>query len=212
MTIEREDGVVETWRDTDCTVRTLGSGPAPDTLALEVTLPHALPFGVHALTVDGPGVAGRATVLAAPSRPAGGDRSHRWGLFAPLYALHDRERPAAGDFGSLRRFARWAGRQGADLVGTLPLLATFVGHGREPCDTSPYAPVSRRFWNEAYLDLRAIAGARRTRRSIDAAGPAGPNADLVALAARTRAALAPHAEVRRGRSRAARAGSRTVPM
>ncbi len=193
VTIEREDGVVETARDTDCIVRAIGDGPTPDSFAIEVTLPRTLPFGAHALTVEGPGLAAHATVLAAPSRPAGRDRSHRWGLFAPLYALHDRERPEAGDFGSLRRFAAWAGGHGADLVGTLPLLATFFGHGREPRDTSPYAPVSRRFWNEAYLDLRAID--TLDARAIDqTAGSSGPNADLVALAARTRTALAPPAE------------------
>ena len=146
----------------------------------------------------------RATVLAAPSRPAGGDRSHRWGIFAPLYALHDRERPAAGDFGSLRRFATWAGRHGADLVGTLPLLATFVGHGREPCDPSPYAPVSRRFWNEAYLDRAApIAGRRRAR---DRSTPADPR-----RAARRPASRSARPDPRR-RSRRARKWPRpTVP-
>jgi 4-alpha-glucanotransferase len=191
VTIEREDGTVESWRGTDCAVRAVGPGPVRDTVAVEVTLPRALPYGAHALAIEGPGLDAHAVVLAAPSRPAGIDRSHRWGIFAPVYALHDRERRAAGDFGSLRRFAAWAGRYGADLVGTLPVLATFVGHGREPRDTSPYAPVSRRFWNEAYLDLRAIDSSAAVDRD---SGPGGPNADLVTLAARTRAALAPFAE------------------
>ena len=75
VTIEREDGVVETALDTDCIVRAIGNGPTPNTFAVEVTLPRALPFGVHTLAVEGAGLAADATVLAAPSRPAGDDRA-----------------------------------------------------------------------------------------------------------------------------------------
>ena len=39
------------------------------------------------------------------------------------------------------------------MVGTLPLLATFLD---EPFEPSPYAPASRLFWNELYLDPRRL--------------------------------------------------------
>ena len=128
-----------------------------------------------------------ATLLAAPRRPTPLATPRRWGVFAPLYALHDNASPASGDLGTLRRFADWAAPHGATIVGTLPLLATFLGHGAEPCDPSPYAPVSRRFWNEVYLDAAPILGA-----ALDEPVP-GEFVDLPARAAQLRAALEPHA-------------------
>jgi 4-alpha-glucanotransferase len=105
-----------------------------------------------------------------------------------VYALHDATRPAAGDFGTLRRFGAWAAGTGASVIGTLPMLATFVGYGAEPRDPSPYAPVSRRFWNEAYLDPHAID----PRLDVDAGVTRDPDvADVVAQSARLRAALEP---------------------
>jgi 4-alpha-glucanotransferase len=38
-------------------------------------------------------------------------------------------------------------------VGTLPLLAAFLDN---PCEPSPYSPMSRLFWNEFYLDVTKI--------------------------------------------------------
>lgn len=39
------------------------------------------------------------------------------------------------------------------MVGTLPLLATFLD---KPFEPSPYSPISRLFWNEFYLDVNNI--------------------------------------------------------
>ena len=48
---------------------------------------------------------------------------------------------------------------GGDFVGTLPLLSTFLD---EPFNPSPYAPVSRLFWNEFYLDVTRIPELQRS--------------------------------------------------
>jgi 4-alpha-glucanotransferase len=73
-----------------------------------------------------------------------------FGLFAPTYALRAHHDRGLGDLAHLERLARWSGAHGARFVGTLPLLAAFLDTPFEP---SPYLPVSKRFWNEAYLDL-----------------------------------------------------------
>ena len=85
------------------------------------------------------------------------DRKRRWGLFLPLYALWSERNPGAGDLTDLKNFARWAGRMGADWVGTLPLLSQFLD---KPFEPSPYSPVSRLFWSEFWLDLGKIKGLR----------------------------------------------------
>ena len=156
-------------------------------VAVTVVLPSPLPHGAHRVHVARGAGSHTATLLAAPRRPTPLATPRRWGVFAPLYALHDNASPASGDLGTLRRFADWAAPHGATIVGTLPLLATFLGHGAEPCDPSPYAPVSRRFWNEVYLDAAPILGA-----ALDEPVP-GEFVDLPARAAQLRAALEPHA-------------------
>ena len=99
-------------------------------------------------------------VLAAPSRRvhepvaipsrAPGARSSRSPRCAPTAA----RAPATSATSPTRPLV--AGR-GAEIVASLPLLAAFL---REPCEPSPYAPVSRRFWNELYLDLERIPDLR----------------------------------------------------
>ena len=118
-----------------------------------VSLGLRLPLGYHRLEVSAAGLSGSALVISAPSRapePAGG---RRWGVFAPLYALHSAHSVGMGDLGDLRDFLAFVGGLGGSLVATLPLLATFLDELFEP---SPYSPVSRLFWNEAYLDLGAV--------------------------------------------------------
>ncbi len=107
----------------------------------------------------------RATVAIAPTmayRPTDSDKTEphtkkkkkrRWGIFAPLYSLHRDGRSSLGDLGDLEDITRWVASQGGDVVGTLPLLASFLDN---PCIPSPYAPVSRLYWNEVFLDLDTI--------------------------------------------------------
>ncbi|MFP4623746.1 MAG: hypothetical protein ACLFRX_06155, partial [Gemmatimonadota bacterium] len=156
-----------------------------------------VPPGYHDLIVEVAGGRGRARhealLIAAPERACGwevlpgadGDLAGRWGLFAPLHALWQGASPRAQapTFPLLTGLAERAGESGASLIGTLPLLAAFLDRPYEP---SPYAPVSRLFWNELYLapadgvpgpagaedtdlfDPRAAMAARRTRPEEEA--------------------------------------------
>jgi 4-alpha-glucanotransferase len=177
VVVEAEGGVTSEWGRSQC----LGvvRSDVADGVQLELELPEPVPFGVHRLLVDGPRVQGEAALICAPLRTAGPSAAREWGVFAPLYALHEEGQSGTGDLATLRRFARWAAGAGAGVVATLPLLATFVGHGEEPLDPSPYAPVSRRFWNEVYLPLPS---------QIREPSP-GATVDLAALAAHRRRAL-----------------------
>ena len=57
----------------------------------------------------------------------------------------------------------WLGDLGGGMFSTLPLLAAFLGDG--PFDPSPYAPASRLFWNEIYVDPRRTPEFARSRRA-----------------------------------------------
>lgn len=121
-----------------------------DHVAQRVPLGADLPLGVHRVRLSWAGAdLGASThLLAAPSlAPAPG---RGWGVFAPVYALRRQGRGGAGHLGDLAALAAWVADLGGDLVGTLPLLATFDD------EASPYAPVSRVAWNERHLDLAAL--------------------------------------------------------
>ncbi len=116
-------------------------------------LPEPLPFGYHRLSVEYGGRAAEALVISAPSRCYGGDGQPIWGVFLPLYALRTARSWGAGDFSDLETLAEWTAGLGGGVVATLPMLAAFLD---EPCDPSPYAPASRLFWNELYVDPRRL--------------------------------------------------------
>jgi 4-alpha-glucanotransferase len=110
-----------------------------------------LPYGYHRLEITFRERRAESTVLAAPfasyrDRALEGTRG--FGLFAPLYALHSDSSLGMGDFSDLERFADLVARYRGSFAATLPFLAAFED---EP---SPYSPVSRRFWNELYVDPR----------------------------------------------------------
>ncbi|HEX4961310.1 MAG TPA: 4-alpha-glucanotransferase [Thermoanaerobaculia bacterium] len=118
-----------------------------------LTLSEPLPPGYHHLTVEVAGHSAQSLVISAPSRCYGGDGKPLWGVFLPLYALRTARSWGAGDFSDLETLAEWTAGLGGGVVGTLPLLAAFLD---EPCEPSPYAPASRLFWNELYLDPRRL--------------------------------------------------------
>jgi 4-alpha-glucanotransferase len=135
-----------------------------------LSLPEPLPFGYHRRTVDADGRAEETLVISAPTRCFAGDGRPLWGVFLPLYALRTARSWGAGDFSDFGVLAEWTAGLGGGVVGTLPLLAAFLD---EPCEPSPYAPASRLFWNELYLDPRRLpefedcAAARRLAESSE---------------------------------------------
>lgn len=124
-------------------------------------------LGYHTVRWRTAGATGEAFGIAAPERAWGGPGAgpRRWGVFAPVYGLASPASGQAGDLGTLRRLFAQVEARGGRYVATLPILAAFLD---EPCQFSPYAPSSRMFWNEIYLDLAALAG------ELGAAPPAAP--------------------------------------
>lgn len=149
-----EDGSTRVWRDQ------FERSPPQHSIELEgrrfvvrtLALPSDLPLGYHQLRLASARRIERAWVFRAPvqTRPLHEVSESGWGVFLPLYSLHTERSWGAGDFGDLAELAQWTASLGGDLVGTLPLLAAFLD---EPCDPSPYTPVSRLFWNEFFVDV-----------------------------------------------------------
>ncbi|MFN8170218.1 MAG: 4-alpha-glucanotransferase, partial [Candidatus Nanopelagicales bacterium] len=93
-----------------------------------------------------------ASADAPTSRCATGPQPpHTWGVFAPLAGLRSGREIGLGDLTTLRTFAEAAVALGAGVVGTLPLLAT------RPDESSPYSPLTRRYWDERWLDVAWLA-------------------------------------------------------
>lgn len=112
-------------------------------------------LGYHAAHWKTAGSEGDCLVIAAPVRahdpPGSGQR--RWGVFAPVYGLANADSGDAGDLATLRQLFDGVHRRGGRYIATLPILAAFLD---EPFAYSPYSPASRLYWNELYLDLRAL--------------------------------------------------------
>lgn len=144
-----------------------------------------LPVGRHRLGLAAGGAEAEAVVLAAPRRVVGlGADERLWGVVAPAWSLWTRARPDA-HLGHLGQVAEWIDALGGQVVATLPLLATYLA---DPCDPSPYTPVSRRWWNEAYLDLAARPELRDCPAALDvlAGAPPVPGPDPYDAPARAR--------------------------
>ncbi|MFC1529634.1 4-alpha-glucanotransferase [Gemmatimonadota bacterium] len=142
-------------------------------------LPDDLPVGYHQLDLEAGTMTARSLVLSAPDpAPAlsARGRGREWGAFLPLYALHTEKSLGVGDLGDLAALMDWVSDLGGSFIGILPILATFCTSGGTP---SPYAPASRLFWNECYLDLASIP---ELGTSAEAAELMGSPAFLKAIA------------------------------
>lgn len=119
--------------------------------ARRLPLPEGLPWGYHRLRLRWGAAEAHARLIRAPLRAAELPEvgPARTGFFAPLYSLRSKRNWGAGDYSDLRDFLRWSGDRAVPLVGTLPLLPTFLERAFNP---SPYSPVSRLFWSEFFID------------------------------------------------------------
>ena len=125
-------------------------------VAKKLPIPGRLPWGYHRLIVESSGRLSEAMIICAPVKaylPPESSVSRVWGVFLPLYALHSRRSWGSGDFSDLGNLITWLTGQGGSVVATLPFLASFLD---ESFDPSPYAPVSRLFWNEFYIDVTKV--------------------------------------------------------
>lgn len=146
------------WQWADLPVIDAEAGRAGYVLK-RLALADSLPVGYHRLRLDTGEHSGEALIIAAPLKAySPEDKDPMWGVFLPLYSLHTTESRGSGTFSDFAALADWVARSGGDIVAALPLLAAFLS---EPFEPSPYAPVSRLFWNEFYLDLNAIPEIKR---------------------------------------------------
>ncbi len=162
--LQLESGETHSWRNDLAAVRAHRSVEAAGEAFVTKTLviPREVPWGYHRLRLQIAGRSEETLVISAPEKAhplRDPDGARRWGVFLPLYALHSEGSLGCGDFSDLTSLFGWAQALGASMVGTLPLLAAYLD---EPCDPSPYTPVSRQFWNEFYLHLPSIPEIERS--------------------------------------------------
>lgn len=118
-------------------------------------LPADLPPGYHEIELENGSRHPTGGLIAAPRQayePPGQRRKRGWGVFMPLYGVVTGRTWGVADYSDLDAAVEWTADQGGDAFGTLPLLPAFL---EAPFEPSPYAPVSRTFWNELYVDPRA---------------------------------------------------------
>jgi|SRR5579884_2321030 len=157
--LEFENGESRFWTVdvADLHLRDRGAVDGEEHVRLALPLP-AMPLGYHRLTVQRSGKTVEGLVLSAPTKAYVPERefAKTWGLFLPLYAVRTARDWGAGDYTDLENLIGWVQKRGGGLVGTLPLLAGFLGDGpgeRGLFEPSPYSPASKLFWSEFYVDV-----------------------------------------------------------
>ncbi len=151
-----EGGEKWAWDRDLASLPRVAPAPGSSVPGRRLDMPENLPTGYHRLRVEVAGKSATTLVISAPTRAYGGEQgtdAPLWGVFLPLYALQSRNSWGAGDFSDLEALAEWTATLGGGVVATLPMLASFLD---EPFEPSPYAPASRLFWNEIYLDPRRV--------------------------------------------------------
>jgi 4-alpha-glucanotransferase len=126
--------------------------PLPKDLAMGYYEVKAWAQGGQAMTEA------RFRLIVAPDRcykPACLEKGQRlWGLALQLYSLRSERNWGVGDFRDLGDLVDWAGKLGAGVLGLNPLHAL---KNSKPYHVSPYAPTSRLFLNDLYIDVEQVA-------------------------------------------------------
>ena len=118
-----------------------------------------LSSGYYELSVqDGEREVARTFVISAPEKLKASLKN--WGVFTPVYALRCKGSKPIGDFSDLAELCQLVEKEGGAFVGTLPVLA--ADYETKPDALSPYAPSSRLFWNEIYLDVADLPARQAT--------------------------------------------------
>jgi len=134
-----------------------------DELVRRAHLPlPSLPHGYHHARITVGTACAETLILSAP-RLLPQPTTNTWGVFAPLYALRSERSTGGASLSELAELGKWVASVGGGVVATLPLLAGFTA---ERTEASPYRPVSRRYWNELYVDVERLPG-------LDECPPAG---------------------------------------
>lgn len=177
----REDGEGRCWtvRPDELSVVDPTGSVSPHRKVLGLELPAPLPHGYHCLEVEGGKVLYRTLILSAP-RKAFQSREKVWGIFVPPYALCSERSWGAGSFSDLETTADWLRSLGGRVLATLPMLAAFL---EEPFDHSPYAPVSRLFWSEFYIDVERVPELEHCARARTLCDSGEVRAEIAALRA-----------------------------
>ncbi len=156
-----ESGETQAWsrRGQDLATLRVRRVEGVEYVVRELVLPGPLPWGYHELVVECGKVRVSATVISAPRLAYADERDgpRPWGVFLPLHAMYRQSSWGAGDFSDLAVLMDWIAQHEGHLVATLPILAA-VDIAKDP---SPYAPTSRFFWNEFFLDLARIPELQR---------------------------------------------------
>ncbi|HMC05204.1 MAG TPA: 4-alpha-glucanotransferase, partial [Actinomycetota bacterium] len=172
--LDLEDGGVATFRVdlAAATVREQGEIDGRRYVSLDVRLGQRTPLGYHRLSVSAGRRRGEALVIAAPRTAAAGPQRPRfWGAFVPLHAVHSGRSLGIGDFRDLTELQEWIGGQGGHVVATLPLFATFLD---DPFEPSPYSPMTRRFWNDVFIDVATLPELQTSPAAVEALAEAAP--------------------------------------
>jgi 4-alpha-glucanotransferase len=119
-------------------------------------------FGYYTFKIKGESGDKKSFLISAPLSINREERC--WGIFAPAYAIHSDKTKDIGGYTELYEMSQFVRQQGGKFMGTLPLLPLFYD-GSEP-DPSPYAPVSRLFSNEIFLDVDDLPGQKDKGRKI----------------------------------------------
>lgn len=115
----------------------------------------ALPLGYYQAILETANGTEEFLLICAPQKcySVFGQES-AWGAFAPTYSLRSKTSWGAGNLSSLGEFATWVSDRGGKVACTLPLLDCFLN--KPFCEPSPYAPATRLFWNEFYIDIERL--------------------------------------------------------